>query len=427
MRFAEALAELDARQPERIVPGLERIGALVDLMDHPERTYPSVHVAGTNGKTTTTRLIGRILCAHGLSSGVYTSPHLHSIAERLALCDDPIGEGEFAETYAHLLPYLQDVDRRGERVTYFEVLTALAFLWFADKPVEAAVFEVGMGGRWDATNVVEAGVAVLCPVGLDHPELGSTVAEVAGEKAAIVKQEAVAVVREQPPEALEVIRNRAEEVGAQLRMEGRDFSVQNRALALGGQLISVQGSETSYEDLLFPLYGEHQARNAAAAVAACEAFLGRALHPDLLREAFTGATSPGRMEVVSRQPLTLLDGAHNPDGARALAAAVGESFVWNRLHLVIGVLSTKDVDGIVGALASRADIAYACSNSSHLSLPADTTADACRRAGPEARAYPTVGDALDAAEAAAADDDLILVTGSLYTVADARPRYIEQE
>ena len=221
MNFRQALAELDGRQPERMVPDLSRITALADLLDHPERTYPTIHVTGTNGKTTTARLATSIACAHGLSTGTYTSPHLLSVVERLALCGDPIDEQEFADEYERLLPVLREVDGAGERVTYFETLTALAYLWFADKPVSPGVFEVGMGGVWDATNLVAGDVAVICPIALDHPELGSTVAEVAREKAGIVKEGKVAVCREQPEEALDVIARRCAEAGATLRWRGR--------------------------------------------------------------------------------------------------------------------------------------------------------------------------------------------------------------
>jgi dihydrofolate synthase/folylpolyglutamate synthase len=425
MRFTEAVADLDARDQHRIVPGLERIAALTDLLDHPELTYPSIHVAGTNGKTTTTRLAARILCAHGLAAGLYTSPHLASVTERIALCDEPISEREFAEAYAHLRPYLEEVDRTSdERVTYFETLTALAFLWFADKPVDAAALEVGMGGRWDATNVVEAPVAVLCPVGLDHPELGSTVAEVAGEKAAIVKAGATAIVREQSAEALRVIEARAEEVGAELKLEDRDYGVERRDLAVGGQRLDIKGLDAEYLELVLPLHGEHQARNAAAAVAACETLLGRALDQGSLSDALAGAESPGRLEVVSRHPLVVLDGAHNPDAAEALASTLGEAFVWERLILVLGILDSKDAERIVEALASRASVAHTCRNSNPRSLPAERLAEICDGHGIPATPHGSVSAALDAAKAGASEDDLILVTGSLYTVADARPRYV---
>jgi len=424
MRFDEAVAELEARGAGRMIPDLERITALADLLDNPQRTYPTVHVAGTNGKTTTARLVTRILCAHGISAGLFTSPHLESVTERLTLCDDPISAEEFAEAYEHLLPYLVEVDGRGERVTYFETLAGLAYLWFADKPVDVGVFEVGMGGTWDATNLVHGEVAVICPVGLDHPELGSTVAEVAGEKAGIIKPGTLAVVREQPPEALEVIERRAREVKAELRLEGDAFGLELRDQAVGGQRISVRGLRGEYGGehggLFLSLHGAHQAHNAVAAIAAAEATLDAALDEDMLREALGTATSPGRLEVVGRHPLVVLDGAHNPSGAEALAEAVGEAFLWTRLLLVIGILDSKDAEGIVAALAARASVAYACASSHPGALPAERVAGLCDAAGVPAVPYPSVRDALAAAESAAGDDDLILVTGSLYTVADAR-------
>jgi dihydrofolate synthase/folylpolyglutamate synthase len=426
MRFADAVADLDGRQPQRMVPDLDRITALVELLDHPERTYPSAHVTGTNGKTTTARFLGRILCAHGLATGVYTSPHLLSVTERLAVCDEPIDEAEFAETYSHLRPYLEEVDRRGpDRVTYFETLTALAYLWFADKPVEAAVFEVGMGGRWDATNVVPAKVAVFCSIDLDHPELGSTVEEVAREKAGIVKEGATVVVQDTAADALPVIEARTREVRATLVLRGREYSLVERTPAVGGQRITVAGMHAAYEGYVLPLHGAHQAENAATAVVAAEAFLGRSLDEDALRQAFDGMTSPGRLEPVARQPLVVLDGAHNPEAARALADALPEAFRWRGLHLVVGVLDTKDVTGIVGPLASLATRADACSNSNPKSIPPDRMAAACRAAGIEdVEEHADVAEALGAAHAAAGEGDLILVTGSLYTVADARPRYV---
>jgi dihydrofolate synthase/folylpolyglutamate synthase len=344
----------------------------------------------------------------------------------LALCDNPIREEEFAETYAHLRPYLEEVDRQGERVTYFETLTALAFLWFADKPVDAGVFEVGMGGRWDATNMVRSEVAVICSIDLDHPELGSTIEEVAREKAAIIKEGSTVVVQDTGPEELAAVRERAQEVGANALILGADFLLPDRTVAVGGQQLSVTGPQGAYEDLFLPLHGRHQAENAATAIMASEVFLGRALSDEALREALAGATSPGRIEVVSRHPLVVLDGAHNPEAARTLAAAIGEAFVWKRLHLVLAILSTKDADGIVEPLASRSDHAYVCANSHLHSLPPQAVAEACRRVGLEATTLcSTVDEALEAALADADDEDLILVTGSLYTVADARRRYVD--
>ena len=426
MDFAEALAELERRDEGRMVPDLDRIRALAELMNHPERTYPSVHVTGTNGKTTTVRLVARILCAHGLAAGAYTSPHLSSVTERIALCDEEIPEKELAETYEHLLPYLREVDGRGERVTYFETLTALAYLWFADKPVDAAAFEVGMGGEWDATSLIDTKVAVFCPIDLDHPELGSTVEEVAKEKAGIIKPGATVVIEEPNAATLAAVESRAVELGCPTIVHGRDYLIDAPAAAVGGQQLTVRTKNATYADLFLPLFGVHQAENAAAAIVAAEAFLNNALNTDMLRAALGGVASPGRLEVVSRHPLVVLDGAHNPDAARALSSALPEAFVWKRLHLVLGVLETKDVAGILAPLASRTTVAYACANSHPKSLDPERLASACDAVGMTVDAFPTVAHALDAAEETTEEDDIILVTGSLYTVADARPRYVEE-
>jgi dihydrofolate synthase/folylpolyglutamate synthase len=421
VRLADALAELDARQPEHMPkPDLDRVSALAELLDSPQLTYPTVHVTGTNGKTTTARLIADVACAHGIVTGLFTSPHLRSVTERLQLCGESIGESELGREYEHLLPYLQAVDERTGRVTYFEALTALAFLWFADKPVGLGVFEVGMGGTWDATNLVAGDVAVLCPVGLDHPELGSTVAEVAGEKAGIIKPGRVAVVREQLPDALAVIRDRCFAVGARLVLEGPDWGLRSRVPAVGGQGLAIRGVHAEYEDLVLPLFGEFAAHSAAAAVVAVEALLGRALDEGSLRDALEGATSPGRLEVVGRHPLIVLDGAHNPAAAHALASALPEAFSWDRLHLVAAVFSNKDLDGIVEVLAPLADVAYAATTDSVRARSAEEIEVALASNGIAAQRFPSVGAALASARAAAGPDDLILVTGSLYTVADAR-------
>ncbi|HSJ50617.1 MAG TPA: folylpolyglutamate synthase/dihydrofolate synthase family protein [Actinomycetota bacterium] len=426
MRFEEAVAELDGRQPEHLPkPNLDRVRVLVELLDDPQRTYPTVHVTGTNGKTTTARLISRLACAHGVPTGLFTSPHLRSVTERLELCGEPITQTEFGAEYGHLLPYLKTVDERVGPVTYFEALAALAFLWFADKPVGLGVFEVGMGGTWDATNVIEGDVAVLCPVGLDHPELGSTVREVAGEKAGIVKPGTVAVVREQPPEALEVVLARAAEVDARVLVEGRDWRLALQTRAVGGQSLTVEGLHATYEDVLLSLFGRFVGHNAAAAIVATEELLGRALEDQALREALLGATSPGRLEVVRRRPLVVLDGAHNPDAALALAETLREAFSWERLHLVLGVFSNKDREGIAEVLAPLAVVGYATATDHVRARPADEVQDALSARGVAAQTFPSVPFALEAATDAAAPGDLILVTGSLYTVANARRSLLE--
>jgi len=426
VRFADAMAELQGRQPEHLPePDLERIRALATLLADPQLTYPTIHVTGTNGKTTTARLAAAIACAHGLTTGLFTSPHLASVTERFEICGDPMAEEAFGEEFEHLLAYLRTVDDRVGRVTYFEALTALAYLSFADAPVALGVFEVGMGGTWDATNLVSGDVAVLCPIGLDHPQLGSTIAEVTGEKAGIIKQGKVAVVREQEDEALEVIRQRCEEQIATLLLEGRDWELADLTPAVGGQAIAIRGLHATYDDILLPIYGEHAAHNAAAAVVAVEALLERPLDRDAVRLALGAATSPGRLEVAARRPLVVLDGAHNPAAARALAETLPDTFTWDRFHLVMGVFADKDLDGIVGPLAPLADAGYAAAVESVRALPPHEVADAMIAHDIPTETFTTVRDALDAAASAASDGDLILVTGSLYTVADARRALLE--
>jgi dihydrofolate synthase / folylpolyglutamate synthase len=421
MRFAEAVAELRTRRPEHLPkPDLDRMRALAVLLADPQLAYPTIHVTGTNGKTTTARLVSAIACAHGLTTGLFTSPHLASVTERFERCGEPIAEEAFGEEFERLLAFVRTVDEQVGRVTYFEALTALAYLWFADAPVALGVFEVGMGGTWDATNLVSGDVAVLCPIGVDHPELGSTVAQVAGEKAGIVKQGKVAVAREQEAEALEVIERRCDDQFATLLLEGREWELEDLLTAVGGQAMAVRGLHATYDDVLLPLYGEHAAHSAAAAVVAVEALLERALDPDAVRLALGSTTSPGRLEVAARRPLVVLDGAHNSAAARALADALPDFFTWERLHLVMGVFADKDLDGIVGPLAPLADAGYACAVDSVRARPPRAVADAMSAHGIEAEAFETVRDALDAAADAAAEGDLILVTGSLYTVADAR-------
>ncbi len=422
MNFAEAVAELDSRHAERIVPDLDRITKLMELLDEPQLTYPTIHVTGTNGKTTTARLATSLACAHNLTTGLYTSPHLVSVTERVSACGEPIPPFEFAEDYSRLHPFLQAVDAISEEtVSYFEVLTALAFLWFADKPVGLAVVEVGMGGRWDATNVVAGDVAVITPIALDHPELGPTIADKAAEKGDIIKEGKTAVVREQPPEALGIIEARAEAVGATLLLEDRDFGIEDRVRAVGGQVISVRGLHATYEDVLLTLWGPHAAQNAAAAIVALEAQLGRALDEDALRESFGSATSPGRMEVVQRHPLVMFDGAHNPAGAAALADALEDAFTWERLILVTAVSGDKDLEGLMAPLAPLADIAVATTYSGGRSADPERVAEACRGAGiSDVETASSIEAAMNRARSLAGEGDLILVTGSLYTVADAR-------
>ena len=404
-----------------MIPDLSRILSLATLLSDPQLTYPSIHVTGTNGKGTTARVATELACAHGLSTGLYTSPHLLSVCERLSVCGVDITEVEFAEEYEHLLPFLLLVDGQSEdQVTYFEVLTALAYLWFADKPVALGVFEVGMGGTWDATNLISGDVAVLTPIALDHPELGSTVAEVAVEKAGIIKEGQIAISREQDDDALVVIESRCAEVDARLLLEHRDFDIEERLRALGGQSLRIRGSRGTYDDLFLPMFGEHAAQNTAAAIAAVESLLDQPLDEDATREALANVRWPGRMEIVGRHPTILLDGAHNPAAAEALAIALREFFLWDRLHLVISASANKDIGGIVAPLAPLADIAYAARNASERSGDAFPIAERFSALGKPVEVFDSIAAALAAARAAADAPDVIVVTGSLYTVADAR-------
>ncbi len=421
MRYAEALAELDGRRETRMIPDLSRILRLATLLDDPQLAYPTIHVTGTNGKGTAAAVAAGLACAHGISTGLYTSPHLLGVTERFGVCGVDMTPDEFGEEYEHLLPFLLLIDDEAdERVTYFEALTALAYLWFADKPVGLGVFEVGMGGTWDATNLVAGDVAVITPVALDHPELGSTLTQVAGEKAGIIKEGKIAVAREQDDEALAVIEQRCAAMGADLMLEFRDWEVEERLNAVGGQSLRIRGLFGTYDDLFLPLFGEHAARNAGAAIVAYEALVGERANEARVREGLRAVAWPGRMEVITRRPTVLLDGAHNPAAAEALALALRESFLWERLHLVISVSANKDLGGIVRELAPLADRVYATRNASERSGDAVRIAQVFAAEGVAVETYDDVATALGAAREAADPSDLILVTGSLYTVADAR-------
>ena len=421
MDHAQALKELDSRKESRMIPDLSRILALATYLDDPQLSYPTIHVTGTNGKGTAARVATEIACAHGLTTGLYTSPHLDSVTERLSVCGVDMTEQEFADEFTHLHPFLELVDAQSdERVTYFEALTALAYLWFADRPVALGVFEVGMGGTWDATNLVAGDVAVITPIGLDHPELGDTLTQVAGEKAGIIKQGKEVVAREQEAEALTVLEERAGKVGASMLLEFRDWEVLERLHAVGGQVFSMRGSMATYDELFLPLLGEHAVHNAAASIIACESLLGERLDDETLRGALAGVRWPGRLEVAGRHPTIVLDGAHNAAGAEALSVALREFFPGERLHLVLSISANKDVAGIAAQLAPLADVVYATRNESERSADASSIAEAFAAQGPAVAVHGSVAEALEAARAVATADDLICVTGSLYTVADAR-------
>jgi dihydrofolate synthase/folylpolyglutamate synthase len=419
--FTQTLRALEARQPTRMVPDLDRMRALSELLNHPQRTYPSIHITGTNGKTSTAIVATELLRGMGLSVGTYTSPHLHSVRERIAYDGELISEEEFAEMFAYLEPYLDQVDAQGERVTYFETLTMLAQVWFAERAVNAAVVEVGMGGEWDATNLIDSRVAVITEVAVDHPELGATPVEIAREKVGIIKESTIVVTGETTPQVLEVIASRCRDVGADLRVDGSPFALEDRTLAVGGQTLDLRVGGRRYEEVFVPVFGERLATDVVLGVAAVSAFTGDPEIDDaVLRSALGGVRTPGRVEVVKRRPLVIVDGAHNPDAATSLRETVDESFRWERLVLVLGLLADKDIAGVTRILAPMADVVIATRPTSTRAAGADQIAKEAEVLGFEAITTNTVVGAVALALEQAGDEDCVLIAGSFYTVAEAR-------
>jgi dihydrofolate synthase/folylpolyglutamate synthase len=433
--FARVEAELRTRWPEsQLEPSRDRVAALVDLLGRPQALYPVVHITGTNGKTSTTRMVDALLREFGLRVGRFTSPHLTSVTERIAVDGRPIDTERFVQIYDEIAPYLELVDKEQPlRLTYFEVLTAMAFVAFADTPVDVAVVEVGMGGRWDSTNVADAKVAVVTPISIDHANyLGGTVEAIAGEKAGIIKAGSVAVLAEQPPTAAEVLVRRAAEVGAEVAREGAEFGVFRRLVALGGQQLLLRGLGGMYDDIFLPLHGAHQAQNAACALAAVEAFFGAgaagSLDLETVRGGFGAVTSPGRLETVRTAPTVLLDAAHNPAGMAATVTALGEAFDFRRLVGVVAVLSDKDVPGMLTVLEPVLDEIVVTGNSSPRALPPDDLAGLAVEAFGADRVVvePRLDDAIEAAVQLAEEGEEqiggsgVLVTGSVVTVGEAR-------
>lgn len=433
--FAKVDAELLARGNIRMVFELGRIQRLLDLLGDPQRAFPSIHLTGTNGKTSTARMIDSLLRAHGLHTGRYTSPHLATVRERISLDGEPVGEERFVAVYGEVAPLAELVDRGSDQpLTYFEMTTAMAFAAFADAPVDVAVVEVGLGGAEDATNVLHAPVCVITPIGLDHTEwLGDTIEDIAWAKAGIIHDGATVVSAAQPEEAARPILERCAEVGGTIAREGAEFGVLRRALAVGGQVLTLQGLGGVYEDVLLPLHGAHQAQNAAVALAAVEAFLGagakRQLDPEVVREGFAGASSPGRLERVRTAPTILLDGAHNPHGMAATVAALEEEFSFRRLVAVVSVMADKDVAGVLELLEPVVADIVVTQNTSQRAMPAEELAALAEDIfGPDrVTVRPEMPDAIAEAVSLAESDmdgELggvgVLVTGSVVTVADAR-------
>jgi dihydrofolate synthase/folylpolyglutamate synthase len=422
--YKHALLYLERLTNLGIKPGLERMQFMVNSIGDPQRAAPVIHITGTNGKTSTARMISALLAAHGLRPGTYTSPHLQVVNERIAVDLAPISKRAFASAFRDAYVAARELERQlGENPSYFEMVTLMAFAAFADAPVDVQVLEVGMGGRWDATNVADADVAVVTNVGLDHMEyLGSSPPLIAAEKAGILKEGSDLVCGETDPEVVEVFSDVASRTRvSRSYLRTKDFALLARRTAVGGQLISVKGIHGTYEDVMLPLFGRFQADNATVAIAAAEAFLDRALVLDLVREAFSAVAVPGRMEVVKRQPLVLLDGAHNPAGISACIEAIRESFAYDDAHIVFGVFADKDYKAMLRQLVPFATALYATQTELARAAPATEIAGEARRLGLErVYEYESVNDALDGALGAASETDLVLVTGSLYVVGEAR-------
>jgi len=419
---------LDQRWPEtKIEPSTVRIEALLEMLGSPQRGYPSIHVAGTNGKTSVTRMIDALLTAFSRRTGRTTSPHLQAATERIAIDGKPISPAQYVATYTEIEPFVEIVDRQSEagelgepgpKMSKFEVLTAMAFAAFADAPVDVAVIETGLGGRWDASNVVDAPVAVITPIGLDHTDyLGDTIAAIAGEKAGIIARQqpdlvpagtdpsTVAVIARQVPEAMEVLMAQAVTADAAVAREDSEFAVRARQVAVGGQLLELQGLGGVYTDIFLPLHGEHQAHNAVLALAAVEAFFGagadRQLDVDTVRQGFASVTTPGRLERMRSAPTVFIDAAHNPAGAAALADALQTEFEFRFLVGVISVMADKDVTGILAALEPAFDLVVVTHNGSPRAMDTETLASLAEETfGPErVVTAPNLPDAIEAATA----------------------------
>jgi dihydrofolate synthase / folylpolyglutamate synthase len=443
-RLREVEQEILARRPEHsISPSLDRITALVTLLGDPQRAYPVIHITGTNGKTSTARMTEALLRGRGLRTGLFTSPHLSAMRERICVDGQRLDAERFVAAYEEIKPYVDLVDDTHDvRLSFFEVLLGMAFSVFADAPIDVCVLEVGMGGTWDNTNVADGVVAVVTPISIDHAKyLGNTVAEIAADKAGIIKPGAIAVLAQQPPAAAEALLRRAADVGAAVAREGLEFGVLGRELAVAGQQVSIRGLLGDYPDLYLPLFGAYQAGNLACAIAAVEAFArtpdsGDAeqapLDPDIVRRAVATMSSPGRLEIVRRSPLIIIDAAHNPGGMAASVAALTEAFAFTELIGIIAVSEDKDVAGVLDELEPVLTKVVVTANSSARSMKPTALADLAGVVfGPD---RVTVADRLDEAidigvaladEADAAAEGGpgkagLLITGSVVTAGDAR-------
>lgn len=430
-RLAAIENALLARWPEtRIQPSLDRISLLCDALGSPHLSYPTIHIGGTNGKTSTTRFIDSLLFAHGLRTGRFTSPHLEDFRERICINGEMIGAEELIFNYNDIAAYFDFVDSKlPNPISFFEAVTGLALAAFSEHPVDVGIFEVGMGGQWDATNIIQPTVTVITPIGMDHMEyLGNTIEEIAETKAGILKEGAFAVFTNQEPEVAKILLARAAELGVDLAREGIEYEVMSRQMAVGGQLLTIRGTKDVYSDIFLPLHGKHQAANAAAALVAAEAFFGdQHLDLDAVKSGFAAATSPGRFEIVRRDPTVILDAAHNPHGARTLANTLQEEFTFGRVIAVVGVFADKDAAGIFNEIKDVIDGVIVTQSSSPRALPADQLAKVARAFIDNDRIF-VEPDLKVAIEKAIADgshpleDETVgvLITGSVITVGEAR-------
>ena len=431
-RRADAVYEtLLARAGERWVqPRKERTARLLEYLGDPQRNYRVVHVTGTNGKTSTSRIIESLVRAHGLRTGLFTSPHLERFTERIMVDGEPIADAAVADAWDEVAPFVELVDAEltgagEEPLTFFELLTAVAFVAFSDAPVDVAVIEVGMGGSWDSTNTADGDVAVFAPIDLDHADrLGGTIAEIAEVKSGIIKPGAAVVSAEQHAAAERVLRAAAAANDATIAFEGEGFALTEDRMAVGGQLIAVRGLAGQYSDLYLPLYGAHQAHNAALAIAAVESLLGAATQPlaaDVLTEGLGEATSPGRLQLIGIAPTVIVDGAHNPHGARALAQALRDAFDFDEWGVVLGALADKDVSGVVAELAPLAAHVFATAPQSDRATDPDAIADLAEALGAQVSVHPDVADASSAARewAAASERRAVIIAGSVVLAGEA--------
>jgi dihydrofolate synthase / folylpolyglutamate synthase len=425
---AALYARIGEQAPEHRLSATRRA---VELLGDPHLSYPVIHITGTNGKTSTARMTESIVRAHGLRTGLMTSPHLVSIRERIVIDGEPIAADRFVENWDDIAPILEMTDEeltaKGELpLTFFEALTVLALACFAEAPVDVAVIEVGMGGEWDSTNVVQSQVAVFTPIAMDHAkQLGSTVAEIARTKSGIIKPSSAVVSSAQTPEALAELERAAELTESTLAIEGTGFRVTSDTPAVGGQLVSVQGLAGTYDDLFVPLFGAHQAHNAAVAIAAVESFLGRgsqALDEDVLSEGLASATSPGRLQPIAQDPVVVVDAAHNPHGAKALADALPVAFPSEHVVGVVGILGDKDARGFVRALKDTVQTFVVTQPPGERALDADAFARivvdevGADRVVVEPALDQALQEARDLADEADAEDALVLVAGSIVMV-----------